>query len=131
MKLAIATALAAISIAGSVFAETTVTATLDSAQATRVKFIAADAVWDCSGTTCVATVAPDTAAGVTGCKELAKKIGHITGYSTDMRLRSTARGWNAATSPRPPRLRLRRAKPTRLSLRSLPTAGGPLGRPFF
>ncbi len=85
MKLAIATALAAISLAGSVFAETTVTATLDSAQATRVKFIAADAVWDCSGTTCVATVAPDAAAGVTGCKELAKKIGHITGYSTDMR----------------------------------------------
>ena len=85
MKLAIATALAAISLAGSVFAETTVTATLDSAQAGRAKFIAADAVWNCSGTTCVATVAPDTAAGVSGCKELAKKIGHIVSYSTDMR----------------------------------------------
>ncbi|HEY1880798.1 MAG TPA: hypothetical protein VGG68_12785 [Caulobacteraceae bacterium] len=85
MKLAIATALAAISLAGSVFAETTVTATLDSAQASRVKFIAADAVWDCSGTSCVASVAPDSAGGVAGCKELAKKIGHIVSYSTDMR----------------------------------------------
>ena len=85
MKLAIAAALAAISLAGSVFAETTVTATLDTAQATRTKFIAASAVWDCSGTTCVATVAPDHAAGVSGCKELAKKIGHITAYSTEMR----------------------------------------------
>ncbi|HEY1560363.1 MAG TPA: hypothetical protein VGF71_05670 [Caulobacteraceae bacterium] len=85
MKLAIATALAAISLAGSVFAETTVTATLDSAQASRVKFIAADAVWDCSGTTCIATVAPDSASGVSGCKDLAKKIGHIVSYSTEMR----------------------------------------------
>jgi hypothetical protein len=85
MKLAIATALAAISLAGSVFAETTVTATLDSAQASRVKFIAADAVWDCSGTTCVATVAPDSASGLSGCKDLAKKIGHIVSYSTEMR----------------------------------------------
>ncbi|HWD66949.1 MAG TPA: hypothetical protein VG227_03220 [Caulobacteraceae bacterium] len=85
MRLAIATALAAISLAGSVFAETTVTATLDSAQASRVKFIAADAVWDCSGTTCIATVAPDSASGVSGCKDLAKKIGHIVSYSTEMR----------------------------------------------
>jgi hypothetical protein len=50
-----------------------------------VKFIAADAVWDCSGTTCIATVAPDSASGVSGCKDLAKKIGHIVSYSTEMR----------------------------------------------
>ena len=85
MKLAIATVLAAISLAGSVFAETTVTATLDSAQAGASKFIAADAVWNCAGTTCVATLAPDSAAGVSGCKELARQIGHITAYSSDMR----------------------------------------------
>ena len=85
MKLAIATALAAISLAGSAFAETTVTATLDSSQASRVKFIAADAVWDCSGATCVASVAPDTAEGVSGCKELAKKIGRIASYASDDR----------------------------------------------
>ena len=85
MKLAIATALAAISLAGSAFAETSVTATLDAAQASRVKFIAADAVWDCSGATCVAAVAPDTAEGVSACKALAKKVGHISSYASDMR----------------------------------------------
>ena len=85
MKLAIATALAAFSLAGAAFAETTVTATLDSAQASPAKFIAADAVWNCSGTTCVASIAPDTAAGVSGCKELAKKMGHVQSYSTEMR----------------------------------------------
>jgi hypothetical protein len=85
MKLAIATALAAISLAGSVFAETTVTATLNSAQAAPSKFIAASAVWNCAGTTCVATIAPDDATGVSGCKELAKKIGHIASYATESR----------------------------------------------
>jgi len=83
MKLAIATALAAISLAGSALAEVTVTATLDSAQATRVKFVAAGAVWDCSGATCVATIAPDTAQGVSGCRDLAKSIGHISSYATE------------------------------------------------
>ncbi len=114
MKLAIATALAAISHAGSVFAETTVTATLDSAQASRVKFIAADAVWDCSGTTCVATVAPDSASGLSGCKDLAKKIDHRSPIqdpkAASLDARKAAPG--AATSPRPRRPRPPRAKPS-------------------
>jgi len=83
LAIAIATALAAISLAGSVFAETSVTATLDSPQANRVKFIASDAVWNCSGATCVAAVAPDTSEGVSGCKGLARKIGHIVSYTAD------------------------------------------------
>ena len=85
MKLAIATALAAISLAGSALAEVTVTATLDSAQANQAKFIAADAVWNCSGATCVAAIAPDTAQGVSGCRDLAKKMGRISSYATESR----------------------------------------------
>jgi hypothetical protein len=85
MKLAIATCLAALSLASTALAEVTVTATLDKPQPTRVKFIAADAVWDCQGATCVAQVAPDTAQGVTGCKDLAKQVGNIQTYSTETR----------------------------------------------
>jgi hypothetical protein len=85
MKLAIATCLAALSLASTALAEVTVTATLDKAQPARVKFIAADAVWDCQGATCVAQVAPDTAQGVSGCKDLAKNVGQISAYSTETR----------------------------------------------
>jgi hypothetical protein len=85
MKLAIATCLATLSLAGSALAEVTVTATLDKPQPTRVKFVAADAVWECAGATCVAQIAPDTAQGVSGCKDLAKQVGGIQAYSTETR----------------------------------------------
>ncbi len=81
MKFAIAAALAACSLAGSAFADTTVTATLDTPQSANAKFIAAHAVWNCAGATCVATIAPDDAAGVSGCQDLAKKIGRISTYA--------------------------------------------------
>jgi hypothetical protein len=82
MKLAIAAALAAFSLAGSAFADTTVTATL-SAPAAQSKFIAAHAVWNCAGATCTAAIAPDDTASVTGCQDLAKKIGHVAAFTSD------------------------------------------------
>ncbi|HEY7900654.1 MAG TPA: hypothetical protein VIC25_05660 [Caulobacteraceae bacterium] len=85
MKLAIATVLATFALAGSALAEVTVTATLDQAQPTRVKFIAADAVWDCSGNACVASIAPDTAQGVNACRELVRKVGAISAYGSDFK----------------------------------------------
>ena len=83
MKLALATAFAVMSLAGSAFAETSVTATLDTPQATPAQFIAAGAVWNCSGATCATGVAPDDSGGLSGCKALAKKIGKISAYSSD------------------------------------------------
>jgi len=85
MKLAIAATLAAFSLAGAAFAETSVTATLDQSHPSSAKFIAAHAVWNCAGATCVASIAPDTAEGVSGCADLAKKIGRVTSYATERR----------------------------------------------
>ena len=82
MKLAIAAAIAAISMAGSAFADTTLTATLASPGAP-AKFIAAHAVWNCQGSTCVASIAPDEALGVSGCKDLVKHIGRVSSYAGD------------------------------------------------
>jgi len=81
MKIAIAAAFAALSMAGSALADTSLKATLDTPQNAPVKFIAAHAVWNCAGSTCVASIAPDDSAGVSGCQELAHKIGHVAAYS--------------------------------------------------
>ncbi|HEY2177789.1 MAG TPA: hypothetical protein VGH15_04345 [Caulobacteraceae bacterium] len=83
MKLAIAAAFAALTLAGSAFADTRLTATLDSPQGAPSKFIAAHAVWNCEGATCVAQVAPDESFGATSCKELAKRLGHVASYASD------------------------------------------------
>jgi hypothetical protein len=83
MKFAIAAACAALSFAGAAFADTTVTATLNSPQTGHSKILAAHAIWNCEGSTCVASVAPDETAGVSGCKDLAKSLGPISGYVSD------------------------------------------------
>src|SRR5271165_3651502 len=81
MKLMIATACAFLSLAGASYADTTLTATLDTPQAAHAKFIAAHAVWNCDGATCTASVAPDDSASVDGCQDLTKKIGRVSAYS--------------------------------------------------
>ncbi len=83
MKFAIAAACAALSLAGAAFADTTVTATLNSPQTGHSKILAAHAVWNCEGSTCVASSVPDETAGVSGCKDLAKSLGPISGYVSD------------------------------------------------
>ncbi|HXU99454.1 MAG TPA: hypothetical protein VG166_03040 [Caulobacteraceae bacterium] len=83
MKIAIAAAFAALSLAGSAFADARLTATLDSPQGAPAKFIAAHAVWNCEGATCVAQVAPDESFGPTSCRDLAKRVGHVASYATD------------------------------------------------
>jgi hypothetical protein len=83
MKLAIATAIAALSLAGSALADTRLTATLDSPGGAPAKFIAAHAVWNCAGATCVAQVAPDESFGPSSCKDLAKIVGHVASYASD------------------------------------------------
>jgi hypothetical protein len=83
MKLAIAAAFAALTLAGSAFADSRLTATLDSPQGAPAKFIAAHAVWDCEGATCVAQVAPDESFGAMSCRDLAKRVGHVSSYASE------------------------------------------------
>jgi hypothetical protein len=82
MKLHLAAAFAAftLGLAGSAFADGTVTVALESPISGHTKFIAAHAVFDCEGSTCVAAVAPDDADDVYACKDVAKKIGRVTAY---------------------------------------------------
>ncbi|MGI9170229.1 MAG: CC_3452 family protein [Caulobacteraceae bacterium] len=87
MKLALATACAvfSLSLAGAASADSRITATLESAQSGHAKFIAASAVWNCEAGTCVAGLAPDAAATVGACKDLAKHVGRLTAYVSDRR----------------------------------------------
>ncbi len=104
MKLALATAFAALTLAGSAFADTRVVATLDAAQPTRAGLIAASASWSCAGATCVAEIAPDTAFSVDGCKEIAKQLGHVAAYTGDTKsldAKALARCNTAAASAAP------------------------------
>lgn len=83
MKLALATACAvfSLSLAGAASADSRITATVQAPGPAHARFIAASAVWNCDGATCVAALAPDTAAGVSGCKDLAKKVGPLATYA--------------------------------------------------
>jgi len=88
MKFNIVAACAALSLSvslgGVAFADGRVTATLEAPQA-HAKFIAAHAVWICDGAACVAGTAPDDSAGLTGCKDLAKKVGRLSAYAGEGR----------------------------------------------
>jgi hypothetical protein len=82
MKLHLAAACAAftLGLAGSALADGTVTVSLESPVSGHTKFIAAHAVFDCEGTTCVAALAPDDASDVYACKDVAKKVGRVVSY---------------------------------------------------
>jgi hypothetical protein len=104
MKLALATCIAALSLAGSALADTRLTATLDTPQNAPAKFIAAHAVWNCAGVTCTASIAPDDSASVTGCQDLAKKIGHVSAFAGEARAldaKGLAKCNKEAASPAP------------------------------
>ncbi|MBV8594503.1 MAG: hypothetical protein JOZ27_09410 [Caulobacteraceae bacterium] len=81
MKIHLAAACAAITLglAGAAFADGRVTATLES-PAAPAKLIAAHAVFNCAGTSCISGPAPDTAGTLDGCRELAHKVGRLTAY---------------------------------------------------
>ncbi|MDQ2860963.1 MAG: hypothetical protein M3T55_09615 [Pseudomonadota bacterium] len=85
MKLALATACAvfSLSLAGAATADSRIMATLEAPGAGHAKLIAAHAVWNCESGTCVAALAPDDAASVSACKDLAKQVGRLTAYAAD------------------------------------------------
>lgn len=80
-KTVTAIAVLALSAASSAFAATTLTATLQ-APAAKARVVAGGAVWACEGSVCVATTAPDNVASLKSCKELAKAVGTVVGYSS-------------------------------------------------
>jgi len=75
-----ACALFTLAMAGSALADGSVKATLESPVSGHAKLIAAHAVFNCEGTTCVASTAPDDANDAYACKDLAKHVGRITAY---------------------------------------------------
>jgi hypothetical protein len=85
MKTLIATACAALSLAmaGSAFADDRVTATLDTPQAPGTQIIAGSAMWNCDGAACVAINQPEDTGGLEACRDLARKVGHISAYAGD------------------------------------------------
>ncbi len=80
LHLAAACAVFSLGLAGSALADGVVTVALESPVAGHAKFIAAHAVFNCEGTTCVAALAPDDANDVFACKDVAKQVGRVTSY---------------------------------------------------
>ncbi len=75
-----AAATLALTFAGAAFAGP-ITATLQNPQASQGQVIAASAVWNCAGATCVSHLAPDASEGVSGCRALAKQVGPLASYA--------------------------------------------------
>jgi hypothetical protein len=82
MKTSFAAALAlfALAGAGSASAQSRVVATLDAPVRQGAQFIAAHAVWTCSGTTCVTSQAPEDAISASGCAEVATIVGPVSAF---------------------------------------------------
>ncbi len=84
MKLTLITTsavLLSLALAGVARADGRITASLEG-QTGQSRLIAASAVWNCQGATCVADLAPAAADGVSGCRELAKQAGRVAAYAT-------------------------------------------------
>ena len=56
-------------------------ATLASPVAKPVKFIAANALWTCEGSTCTTAVGTEDTLSASGCRDLTKTVGAVTTYS--------------------------------------------------
>ena len=75
-----ACAVMALGMAGSAFADGSITATLDAPVSGHQKLIAAHSVFNCEGVTCVAAIAPDESNGWDSCQDLAKQVGRVVSY---------------------------------------------------
>jgi hypothetical protein len=69
-----------LAMAGSALAENTVKATLETPVSGHIKLIAAHALFDCEGTTCIAPAAPEEAFDAYACKDLASHVGRVASY---------------------------------------------------
>ncbi|MDB5483449.1 MAG: hypothetical protein JWO83_4502 [Caulobacteraceae bacterium] len=101
--LSTACALFALAMAGSALADGSVRVTLESPVAGHTKLIAAHAVFNCEGTSCVASTAPDDANDAYACKDLAKHVGRIVAYQEFKPLdeKALAKCNSVAAAPKP------------------------------
>jgi len=87
MKLIIALAClgASLTLASHALADGRTTATLQQPIAAKTQFIANGAIWDCEGSTCVASVTPDQTFGPSQCHDVAKRVGAVVEFKNDYR----------------------------------------------
>ena len=85
MKLIIALAClgASLALANNALADGRTTATLQQPVAAKTQFIANGAIWDCEGTTCVASNTPDQTFGPGQCHDVAKRYGAVVEFKND------------------------------------------------
>jgi hypothetical protein len=105
MKRLIVAACAALTLgaAGAAFADGQVNATLEQPQSGHLQLIAGGAVFRCAETSCVAGYGPDEAGSVSGCKDLARKVGPLSYYAQTRPLdgKELAKCNAVAAGPRP------------------------------
>ncbi|NBB14170.1 hypothetical protein GVN21_02235 [Caulobacter sp. SLTY] len=85
MKLQVLAAAAALSLAfagSSIAADGKIIVTLKTPVAAKTKVIAAGAVFNCEGSTCVAAVAPSRTDTAKGCKALSKEVGEVVTFGS-------------------------------------------------
>ncbi len=80
MTRALLSSVAALGFAGSAFAGTLFTVTLETPRDKAEMIVAAKVLWSCSGNTCTAELARKTV-NIRTCKKVAKKIGRIAEFS--------------------------------------------------
>jgi hypothetical protein len=93
MKLLIAVAClaASLSLATHALADGRTVATLQQPVAAKTQFIAAGAIWDCEGSTCVAVNTPEQSFGFSQCRDVAKRVGAVAEFKNDYKtLQSTS-----------------------------------------
>jgi len=85
MKLVIALACLATSLtlATHALADGRTVATLQQPIAAKTTFIANGAIWDCEGSTCVASNTPDQTFGPSQCRDVAKRLGAVAEFKND------------------------------------------------
>jgi hypothetical protein len=79
LKLALAATIA-LSVAGAAFAETPMTAALNTPVAKPTEFIAGSTLWACAEKACVAKTAGTETDSWLECRKLVQQVGKVTGY---------------------------------------------------
>ena len=104
MKLVIALAClgVSLSLATHALADGRTVATLQQPIATNTQFLANGAIWDCEGSTCVASNTPDQTFGASQCHDVAKRLGAVAEFKNDYKtLQPTSLDrCNAGTTPK-------------------------------
>lgn len=85
MKLVIAVGClaASLALATHALADTQIVATLQQPIAAKKQFVVNGNIWDCEGTTCVASNVPIQNFGASVCRDVAKRVGLVAEFKND------------------------------------------------